>query len=373
MKWNYESKLPKSSGYEEHIDILKYYNRKRYLESSDEDKLKMIDEVFKIYRSVNILPIQYYNEDGVREEIRKCIEKEVSFDGDTLDLKLNQGGSLCRFLFPNLANVQVAGDKRTISYKFESDHNLKRAIEFCLKHKKSKSPVTPSGIKDGLEMLGGNVATNFKPMNAKALIEYYTPEGGNFFDFSCGFGGRMLGCLSSKKNFTYYGVEPNTDTYKNLLMLGKAIESVTGRENSFKILCQGSEDIEVKNEGTVDFSFSSPPYFNLEAYCQEDTQCYLKFPDIEDWYEGYVRPTIKNIFKMTRTGGKYAVNIADFKVGSNKVSFVDRWLRISEEEGFTFEKYISMKLQARRGVGHTENERSKQEGIYVFSKVFDNE
>ena len=369
MEWNYESLVKKSNGYEDVLVDLKKWNKESFLKQTKEKQDEIIESIFKIYRSKNIFPIQYYNEEGMKEEIQKCIDKEVSFDGEVLNLKFNQGSSLCRFLFPNLSDIEVAKDKRTLWKKFNDDHMLKRAIDFCLRYKNSNAPITPSGLKGGLEMIGGNVATNFKPMNAKALYEKYTPENGVIYDFACGFGGRMLGALSSKNNYKYYGVEPNTESYSNLLKLGRHIEETTGREDSFKIRCTGSETLDIKEEGVVDFAFSSPPYFTLERYCEEETQSYIKYPTLEKWFEGYVKPTIKNIYKLLKKEGYYAVNIADFKIGGNNVKLVEEWIKISEYIGFEYVDQIFMTLQTRRGVGHnSENKRNKKEGIFIFKK-----
>lgn len=366
--WNYKSETKVSNGYEDVIDLLKKsYTSEVFKSESEEEQERMIEEVFELYRNKNIYPIQYFNEEGVKAEIQKCIDKEVGFDGETLALKFNQGGALCRYLFPNLHEVECKGAKNnSMLARFNDDHKLKRAIKLAFK---IKSGVTPSEIRTSLELIGGNVATNFKPMNAKALYEYYTPENGVIYDFAGGFGGRMLGALSSKKNFKYIAVEPNTETYENLLNLGSKIEEVTGRKKSFNVFKIGSENFKLKQKNFVDFAFSSPPYFNLEKYSEEETQCYNKYDEIETWLEGYVRPTIKNIYELLKKDGKYAVNIADFKVGGKDIAFVDEWVRISEEEGFELINTISMKLTVRKGVGH--NKSDKKEGIFVFAKKED--
>lgn len=363
-KWNYESKTKVSNGYEDVVDYLKNnYTREIYKASTEERQAEMIEEVFNIYRGRNIYPIQYFNKDGVKAEIKKCIDKDVKFDGKTLALKFNQGGAVCRFLFPNLHEVECKGaTNNSMIARFNDDHKLKRAIKLSLSIKNS---VTPSEIRTAMELIGGNVATNFKPMNAKALYEYYTPKNGVIYDFAGGFGGRMLGALSSKNNYKYIAVEPNTETYNNLLNLGKHIEEVTGRTKSFNVFKLGSEEFKLKKKNFVDFAFSSPPYFNLEKYSDEDTQCYNKYDEVDTWLEGYVRPTIKNIYDLLKQEGKYAVNIADFKVGNKDIAFVDEWIRISEEEGFELINTISMKLTTRKGVGH---KGDKKEGIFVFAK-----
>lgn len=371
MEWNYISEDVSSNGYENVLEKLKGWNKLTFLEQTSEKQKEIVEEIFKVYRSKNIFPIQYFNEEGVHQEIQKCIDKEVDFDGNVLNLKYNQGSSLCRFLFPNLSTVECKGIKNNSPYeKFMDDYKLKRAIDFCLRYKSSTCPTTPSGIKDGLEMLGGNVATNFKPMNAKALYEKYVPTNGKIFDYACGFGGRMLGALSSKNNYSYYGVEPNTETFNNLNILGNHIEKVTKRNNTFYIKRCGSEDITINKKGIIDFAFSSPPYFTLEKYSDEETQCYIKFPTLDSWFEGYVKPTIQNIYNLLKNDRYYAVNIADFSIGSNVVNFVEKWVEISKSIGFTYSKKIYMKLQTRRGEGHDEsNLRTKEEGIFVFKKV----
>lgn len=362
VKWNYVSESKSSTGYEGLEGIFKKYSKEQYTNMNEEQREICKEEIFKAYREKNIFPIIYYNEEGIKKEIQKCVDKKVEIKNNLLDLKFNQGSSLCRFLFPNLLDVAVRGaENNTMLKRFYDDNKLKRAIDFSLRFKKH---ATPSEIRSSLELIGGGVATNFPPMKAKAIYEKYCPKDGTIFDFACGFGGRMLGALSSKNNYTYIGVEPCVETFQHLNELGGYVEEVTGRENSFKVYCEGSETHYQEPE-TIDFAFSSPPYFNLEKYSDADTQCYIKFPTLESWEEGYIRPTVANIFKMLKPNSYYAVNIADFKMGNNMVNFVDRWVEISKEEGFEFVETINMKLVTRKGVGHS---GEKKEGIFVFKK-----
>lgn len=351
------------SGYEEYMENLKSYTKEQYIESEDKDGI--INEVFEIYRKVNIYPNMMFTDIGIKDEIQKCIDKDVDLIDGTLGFKFNQGSSLCRFLFSNIRKVDCKGTKNnSLQARFEDDYKLKRAIKFCLEHKTVRYPCVPSAIKDGLEMMGGNVATNFPPMKAKTIYEKYCKKDGIIYDFSCGFGGRMLGALSSKNNYKYIGVEPNTETYRSLHKLGKAIEKTTNTTGRYSVQCKGSED--VHGVGIADFAFSSPPYFALEKYCDEDTQCYIKYPTLDEWFEGYVRPTIRGIYNILKDDRHYAVNIADFNVGKKRIEFVDRWIEISKEEGFIFEDVIPMKLETRRGHGHAGD---KKEGVYVFYKA----
>lgn len=353
------------NGYEDVLEELKKYTREKYEKAKENEKEEIIENVFNIYRNKNIFPIQYFNENGIAKEIEKCIEKDVSdWDGKILDIKANQGSALCKYLFPNLHKIECKGNKDNSMWnRFFDNHKLKRAIKLSLSIKKG---VTPSEIRTSMELIGGNVATNFKIVNAKALYEKYCPKNGIIYDFACGFGGRMLGALCSKNNYTYYGVEPCSETFESLLRLGNEIEKVTHRNNSFEIYKKGSEEQITDNVEFVDFAFSSPPYFSLEKYSDEETQCYIKYPTLEQWFIGYVVPTIENIYKYLKEGSYYAVNIADFKIGNQEIKYVDKWIEISKQLGFEYIENIPMKLTVRKGFGHEKEE--KKEGIFIFKK-----
>jgi hypothetical protein len=361
MNWNYISNKNKSNGYEDIFNELLTYTSDKFNNTDTDNQDKMINDVFKIYRNKNIFPIIYYNQDGIKNEIKRCLNKEVLLKNNSLSMRTYQGNALLRFLFPNFFQA-YSGDGIQINGfdKFNNDNMLKEIIRFTIKH---HAPI-PSRILSAMNLYRTRQPTNFNPMRAKALYEKYCPKNGLIYDFACGYGGRMLGALTSKNNYKYFGVEPNTETFDNLNILGKYIEEVTDRKNIFKIYNKGSEDLNVSKENFVDFAFSSPPYFNLEKYCNEETQCYVKYPVLEDWFDKYVEPTIQNIYSMLKESAYYAVNIADFKTKDIKVNFVDRWIEISERNGFDFVEQVYMKLQ-KRGI----KSKGSEESIYIFKKI----
>ena len=369
MEWIFKNTTDKDciTGYEDVMETLKNYTHDKYASSNDFEKQSMIDTIFSIYRNKNIFPIMYFNESGIKKEIQKCIDKEVGFNHGTLDLRFNQGSALIKNLFPNLQMVQVKNTKNNSLYeRFYDDHKLKRAIEFSLKFKKS---VTPSEIFGSLQMIGGNPPTSFNIMKAKALYEKYVPKNGVIYDFACGFGSRMLGALSSRNNYTYVGVEPCTDTFESLNLLGKEIEKVTNRKDSFRVIKIGSEDFKVSKE-YFDFAFSSPCYFSLEKYSDEESQSYNKFPTLDEWIKGFVKPTILNIYNGLKRGRYYGVNINDFNIGKKRIKYVEKWIEISKEIGFEFVEKIELGIQTRTGNGFKKDGANikRSEGIYIFKK-----
>ena len=280
------------------------------------------------------------------------------------------GTGLCRWLFPNIFDTPSAHDlnkkdAETQYKKFLNDTYLRRAIKFCYSYKNGCP--TPTAVEGGLRLVG-SAPSNFRPMNAKAVYERFCPKGGVIYDYCCGFGGRLLGALTSKNNYKYVGTDPCTETMYHLHQLGEYIEQVTGREDSYELHCCGSEEFRGP-ANSIDFAFSSPPYFNLEVYSDEPTQCFNKFPELDGWLEGFVRPTIQNIYHMLKPGKFYAVNIADFKVGGGQeCAYVDEWIRISTEEGMPLFDTVYLGVTARAGSAEQAAGELKKENILIFKK-----
>ena len=136
---------------------------------------------------------------------------------------------------------------------------------------------------------------------------------GNVYDYSAGYGGRLLGIATARMRYKYVGVDPNTETVSYLNYLNDLIYEAVG--NRGIIVQSVSEEYEPDN---VDFAFSSPPYFNLEKYCDEPTQCMNRYTTLDEWFEGYAAPTMKNIIGSLEDDGLFATNIADYKTSGSK-------------------------------------------------------
>ena len=378
-EWKYQNTNGDDTGYKDlNEGILKTFNCESFAQLGEEEKKGYNDNNLSIIRERGINPeVYYYSHQHIIDEIKYCKEKELPiFNGEILDKRPTLGNLLLKFLFPNFHLIDCKGVKDNSLYaRWLDDHKMWRSIEYCLNFKqKVKEPVLSYSIARGMEMIGGNTGNNYLPMKVRIFLEYYMPDGGNYLDFSCGFGGRLLGALTSNKgDITYYGFEPNSETYYHLNELKEYIKEALGVEdNRIKLYKQGSEvELPSEIEGNIDFAFSCPPYFNLEQYCEEDTQCYIKYPNIKDWLDGYVKNTIINLYKALKPNAYYAVNIADFKVGSEQVKFVDEWIKLSEENGFKYIKAIPVKMGKARP--NNSSERNvyvpKDEAIYLFQKV----
>lgn len=372
-KWNFEATEMEESGYEDLMDELEAYKPEDYLAADEENRKRIQREVLEIYRRKNIYPITYYNRNGIFNEIKRCIDYKIRDWSDSVNEGAGVGTGLCNFLFPNLYDVVAQKDLtkskeggETAYRKFYNDDFLMKSIRVSLEY--GASSPTPSSIYSSMGLVGQR-ATNFRPMNARKIYEMHTEYGDTVLDTSCGFGGRLLGALSSEKNLTYVGCDPNTETQLHLRELGTYIEQVTGRTGSYHLFTEGSEEFNF-GENTVDFAFSSPPYFDLELYSTEETQSVNKFPTLEEWLEGFVRGTVRNIYKMLKPGKYCCINIADFELpGGQVVNFVDEWVRISEEEGFERVNNLYLEVPTRGGSLEKKLGEGKTENILRFKSL----
>ena len=353
------------TGYEPVYDQLDKFTKEVF----EKDPEGTVNKVFEIYRSINLVPIIYFTEDGLVRAIKEF--KSTSYNSvvdNRIGLGNNRGQPLSRFLFPNMMTAEPKGrGSNSLKDRFLDDTKLKRAIRICFEMREGQKLVYPTALRRSLELVTGENIQNFKPQNARAIVEHLCPVlWGNIYDYSAGYGGRLLGIGSSNMNYNYTAVDPNTETVNYLQYFNSLIKQATGVEGT--IVQSVSEDYQPED---VDLAFSSPPYFNLEKYSDEPTQCMVNYTTLDEWFDGYVVPTMTNIHNGLNSDGVFATNIADYKTYGQKepVEVCERWIATAEKIGFKHTGTIKMMLNTRPGVGNDKLAgREKFEGVYVFTK-----
>lgn len=352
------------TGYEPVMDQLDSYGKVEF----NKDPEGVVDAVFDIYRSINLVPIIYFTHAGLVRAIKDF--KTISYnnvDNERIGLGNNRGQPISRFLFPNMMTAEPKGrGTNSLKDRFYNDTKLKRAIRICFEMREGLHLTRPTALRRALELVTGENVQNFKPQHARSIVEHLCPVlWGNVYDYSCGYGGRLLGISSSNMKYNYIGVEPNTETVNYLNYLNDLLDEAVGVRGT--IIQNVSEDYQPTD---IDCAFSSPPYFNLEKYSDEETQCMVRYRTLDEWFSGYVEPTIENIYNGLNKDGIFATNIADYKsYGNKEYKVVDDWIQVSERIGFKHVSTIKMMLNTRPGVGNDKLAgREKFEGVYVFKK-----
>lgn len=259
------------------------------------------------------------------------------------------------------------------NWSIEDVFNCKQLVEYMSAKSKQNTKVYPTNwslyrkMYKMFGLAGKGVAsppTQFSLKTVDYILSKYNVNG-NWYDYSCGWGIRLLGAIRNKVN--YYGTDPNYELVNQLNKLNNDINNITDINSITEIKCCGSEEFNPNWENKMGLCFSSPPYFDLEDY-KIGNQSYTEGTTFEDWLNNYVKPTISNIKKYLISDGYFLVNIKDTK----QYKLTEDWKRIAEEFGFTFIGTEVMDVHNRsfgtiNGNGKN-NQHCGDEQIYVFKK-----
>lgn len=351
-RWKHHTTSGKLNGYENVISSYNIISVEDYKKLDEASQRRLAEEVLRKIREVNIYPTYYYSTPEIHKDLAKCFE--VTTNG--LITYSTAGNTVLEYLFPNMHRVEAGNSTSNCLYsRFYDDDKLMKCI---IRHMKNY-PFT--NMRTMFFMYGRyfwQTATGFSPMRAKAIYTEFTNDGDVVYDMSAGFGGRMLGAVSSNKNLTYIGCEPDTNTFHNLSVLGEHLEEVSLKRPSISLINSGSEDT-VLARGSVDFIFSCPPYYALERYSQEETQSIVKYPAYEDWLNNYAYGTLYNAYNALKPGGRMALVLSSAIYYLNtKYVLGSDWKRLAEYVGF---KFLGAEQINKRVRGNAEL-------LYVFEK-----
>ena len=230
---------------------------------------------------------------------------------------------------------------------FDDDDSLRRALTFQLK---VGDPITP---KRALRAICATqkVPTNFPPVLARWLVDRYAPDGGTVLDPCAGYGGRLLGALSSSKTVRYIGldievatVEANTALLKSLHCEGRAS-------------CTQADLLVGPSWDRADLLLTGPPYFDCENYGEASQEALGDLP-----YEDWVARFMGTLFRKAALIPKVVLNVGPFRIRAKQIDYPADTIRIALENGFALSERWSWQ-QASFGKG------GRVESILVFERV----
>ena len=311
--------------------------------------------IFQYYRMVGF-PYHSTDKDYKDKEFKKLLVYDrTNLIEDGVVKQTMHGLGLAWSYFPHAYDVKC-NDKMTPFEVFNDDEMFMKVIE---KRLKMGTYISDSGIMKMLKMYSNTQAvSNFRPTAAAAIYDKYAPNG-VVWDMSGGWGGRMLGAIASGVD-TYYVTEPSKKTFIGLTQLA----SDYSHNTKINLSMVGSEEYSpIKN--SIDLCFTSPPYFNLEKYSDEETQSYIKYPDIDDWINGFLHNTIINCHNGLKKNKYMLINIADIK--NSRISLEHEIIKTAIKVGFEYENTLRLALSNPNMKNRTS--AFKYEPIFVFKKI----
>ena len=323
---------------------------------------------------------EHYNEifkKYSKEELIKDINSYRS-GGGRLTKTLNQFFEECIF--------KSCGKKTKISpYEcLQNDEKMKIILEYIKsKPKFFTSDSEVANVKSCFRnsMSWVRKVANFPPKEARDIYFRYFPnalidstEKLNCLDTSCGFGSRMSSVLLSGHN--YFGIDPNIELQGKLMECAKFYYDNGFIDNNqiCSLYTQGSELFIDELEGMIDVSFTSPPYFNLEKYSDDESESTKHYDNYELWLEKFAKPTIENTYRYLKVGGYAMINIKNSTRGKKEKLFDDWYNIFCSIDGFEPYEVFEMSQTSTKVVGQYANyDPSKYQGakepVMCFRKV----
>ena len=260
-------------------------------------------------------------------------------------------------------NTKVYYNNWSIKEFFECKDLVEIAIAKINQHRDfySSEDSLYNNIKMCLRLGNKGVASNvynFPIDRVNDILNIYNINN-NYYDFSCGWGARLLSALAH--NINYFGTDPNDVLCERLVELEKDYKKVNSCKSKVKIFNQGSECLIDELINTIGVAFSSPPYFCLEDY-RIGNQSYKEGMEYDDWLNNYLKPTFENIRLYLIDSGYFIININDFA----KYTLVKDTIEIATNAGF---KYLGKHiLHNNQRINEKKTLNDNSEGIFIFCK-----
>ena len=173
-------------------------------------------------------------------------------------------------------------------------------------------------------------------------------------DTSAGFGDRLVAACAT--NVEYVGVDPNSSMQASY----ESIIRDHGTPTKHRVIHSPFEDTEwsKEEENSFDLMFTSPPFFNLEVYTDEATQCSSRYRTLRSWLEGFMFPLLEKVHRLIKNGGHVVIHINDIimfhQPAEKNLHYVEDVLQHAQ-------KRLGWKLLGHYGYAVKRNERQKEE------------
>ncbi len=183
-------------------------------------------------------------------------------------------------------------------------NNIDSTIEYTLNKYKKLNNYT---LRESLYELILE-CTTFRPTVMVSIIKLFS--GHHILDFSSGWGDRLIGAMACDNLIDFYcGVDPNSCLHPNynkmINFFGKNHDKYMMIKSEFQ-----TANVPIKD---YDLVFTSPPYFVLEKYSDEETQSIHDNTDVDDWLNNFLFFSLKKCWNLLIDQGHMIININDIR------------------------------------------------------------
>jgi 16S rRNA G966 N2-methylase RsmD len=144
--------------------------------------------------------------------------------------------------------------------------------------------------------------TSHRVTTPLSLYKYFNVQ--KVLDTSAGWGDRSIAAMAAGASYT--GLDPNPVLHPYYAR----IKEVLKPSQDVKYVQCCAEDY--LTDELYDIMYVSPPYFTMEKYTNDPYQSIKKFPEYNQWLNGFLFPMLNNTIKHIRPGGHICINIINW-------------------------------------------------------------
>jgi hypothetical protein len=291
---------------------------------------------------------------------KSLCKKEVTKEKVNIPATCTTGMKIIRARMPHF--YAVKNYKGVSLASLWTAENLEKALRFNRVY--HSTPYVSEVVRSLAFTNGLAKITIYRPLMAKTVVNYFNAK--SVLDVCVGWGGRMLGSKSLYE-VSYTGFEPCKKTFDGLCnirdtlnLTGVSLYNVPAEEGLFTC---------IPEDANYDLALTSPPYYNLEIYSDEETQSTKKYANYETWISGFIKPLVQQVTQRVKYS---AWSVKNFKT-EKKYNLFDDIVQIHKDLGWDMlDVVFSMKNSARPGSGTSAGasleKQKSEENTYVFAK-----
>src|SRR5579859_2396448 len=193
-----------------------------WLNLSSRQRSLWVERAVRYWRGRGFPYVELSHDEAEREilSLLRCVPQKM-FTRDSLRVS-TVGLRLANYYHPQMWHVPVHDYKAPFE-SFQDDACLRECIRNSFRSFPDSNSVNARCLRATLKSYRRTTrVSNFRPTVARALCDRYSDAGGKVLDFSAGYGGRLLGCVSLPRN--YIGIDPCTAQVTGLRAMAKLLK-----------------------------------------------------------------------------------------------------------------------------------------------------
>jgi len=283
-----------------------------YSSGNSEDEMVRAKVLFRQMRQKDFPYPDVADDNAYVDILERLCSRNISFVENRL-VYSPIGIKICSDLCPQIYEMGAKGSLSPVEI-FKDDNLLIDSIRRTLKYAEKD---TIASIRSGFKTYKNNRSVGlFPPIWAKSVLcDLNINPNSKLLDFSCGFGGRLIGSYTSGKIKYYMGIDPlmsNINSHNKILQIIKKHAVLNSKSFEADFVCGCAEDVIFSLNDRYDIIMTSPPYFDKELYAKNSDQSYLKYPNYDQWINLWLKPVLKGAYDLLNDNGLMIIFASDY-------------------------------------------------------------